>query len=246
MNLNENNNNNMIKKNIKYKLKEKNKIINSPEFIQNIIKSNSINNNLELKRENDIVTSLLSFNNTALKILDIDNLKNFNNFNPLVELNKQRNKIYKLNFKNNHFNQKNLDYKVKQYIEINQKIVKNNSLNNNEYNIIEELFIINHPLISLFKDYINLTKLKNNIYNKYIIKMKDNTKFQEEESFINEIEENGNSSNTSFNYEESIISIDSNVENENFNINNNENISENYNFNDSIIDEELYENFYEI
>ena len=50
------------------------------------------------------------------------------------------------------------------------------SIKKEEINL--KLFLVNHPLISIFKEKININEIKQEIKNEYLSKMKDNTKYK--------------------------------------------------------------------
>ena len=182
--------------------------INSPKIIQEILQISTSSNQIGLQLENNIIKSLSSFNEAVLSIIDNDDKETKEyNFNPFILSQNKRNNLYNLNFEeinfNNDFlnkqvNQYNeLKQKLKEYVELknkkeikeklnNEKIEENNNENkskdeekelNNDI-INKKLFLIGHPLISLFEDEINIKKLKNEIENEYLNKMKDNTNYK--------------------------------------------------------------------
>ena len=200
-NINTNNSDNSaLKKKNKIYEKEKtenniNEDINSPQLIQLMLHFDNLNKNTKKTQIlNKTIKNLTSLNNTILQVLDNNNEDN--NINPYIEFSKQKNDIYKLNFDDNNYKQKELNNIIEQYKELYTKIVnynKNlelkNNINNisshetqiankNENNLVEELFIVNHPLVNLFEKEININELKNNINNKYKV---NNNNFSIEE-----------------------------------------------------------------
>ena len=182
--------------------------INSPKIIQEILQISTSSNQIGLQLENNIIKSLSSFNEAVLSIIDNDDKETKEyNFNPFILSQNKRNNLYNLNFEeinfNNDFlnkqmNQYNeLKQKLKEYVELknkkeikeklnNEKIEENNNENkskdeekelNNDI-INKKLFLIGHPLISLFEDEINIKEIKNEIENEYLNKMKDNTNYK--------------------------------------------------------------------
>ena len=168
--------------------------INSPKLIQDILhlSSQSLQNGFEL--HNNLIRSLYSFNDTITTIMDDDFSEDNINFNPSIIFLKKRNKLNMMNFPQINSDNNFLLNKINQYNDLKQKISefkslenkKNEKENNNEEEVKEEnkeefnlkLFLSNHPLINLFKDEIDIKKLKEEIQARYLKKMKDNTDYK--------------------------------------------------------------------
>ena len=170
--------------------------INSPQIIQDILRLSTESSQIELELQNNTIKSLLSINQNILPILDND----FNevNFNPFILSQNKRKDLYRLNFEQINFTNNILKEKIELYNELKQKISEfnKNEINNDKLNLEEnkknekelenqkndemnkKLYLIKHPLISLFEEKINLNELKNEIKNEYLNKMKDNTNYK--------------------------------------------------------------------
>ena len=190
----------------KNKLKT-NENINSPQLIQDILhlSSHSTQNGYQL--QNNLIRSLYSFNDSITTILDDDFSEDNINFNPRIIFLKKKNKLNMMNFPQINSDNDFLLKKINQYNDLKQKISEFKSLenkdkenNNNEEEKEEEnkeeyrlkLFLTNHPLINLFKDEIDILKLKDQIQNQYLKRMKDNTNYKpgpENPHLINLLEE---------------------------------------------------------
>ena len=176
------------------KSKKKFENINSPQLIQQILKlsTNSIQN--DYHHQNNIIKSLYSFNDSILPIIEDDYTDNNNiiNFNPQIQFLLKKNKLSSMNFAQ--VNKKN-DYlldKIEQYNDLKEK-VSNYKLNlnkekesnddidniqNQKKELSLKLFLINHPLINLFKEEIDIKEIKKEIENEYLKKMKDNSDYK--------------------------------------------------------------------
>ena len=183
---------------------DNNENINSPQLIQDILhlSTNSTKNGFQL--QNNMIKSLYSFNNSILSILD----SNIDNFNPEIYFLQKKHKIYNMDFNKNNFRNSFLSNKIEQYNDLKRKIFeyKNNKNNKDisEDDIrTQKLFIINHPLINLFKEEIDINEMKKEIKQEYMNKMKDNTEYKPVEEiphpginimhdlgFLNEVGEN--------------------------------------------------------
>ena len=186
----------IIKVNIMKEEKPKKKFenINSTQLIQQILKlsTNSIQN--DYHHQNNIIKSLYSFNDSILPIIEDDYTDNNNiiNFNPQIQFLLKKNKLSSMNFAQ--VNKKN-DYlldKIEQYNDLKEK-VSNYKLNlnkekesnddidniqNQKKELSLKLFLINHPLINLFKEEIDIKEIKKEIENEYLKKMKDNSDYK--------------------------------------------------------------------
>jgi hypothetical protein len=178
--------------------------INSPQLIQDILhlSTNSTKNGFQL--QNNMIKSLYSFNNSFLSVLD----SNIDNFNPEIYFLQKKHKIYNMDFNKNNFRNSFLSNKIEQYNDLKRKIseYKNNKNNKDisEDDIrTQKLFFINHPLINLFTEEIDINEMKKEIKQEYMNKMKDNTEYKPVEEiphpginimhdlmFLNEVGEN--------------------------------------------------------
>lgn len=178
--------------------------INSPQLIQDILhlSTNSTKNGFQL--QNNMIKSLYSFNNSILSVLD----SNIDNFNPEIYFLQKKHKIYNMDFNKNNFRNSFLSNKIEQYNDLKRKIseYKNNKNNKDisEDDIrTQKLFFINHPLINLFTEEIDINEMKKEIKQEYMNKMKDNTEYKPVEEiphpginimhdlmFLNEVGEN--------------------------------------------------------
>ena len=171
--------------------------INSPQLIQDILHLSSHSSQNDYQHQNNMIRSLYSFNDSILPILDEDIIDNDINFNPKIHFLSKRRKLKLKNFSQT--NKKN-DYLLKslgQYNELKQKIsdyksniIKDNVEGENNENKNDDdaenkkkelnlkLFILNHPLINLFKEEIDTKKIKDEIKEEYINRMKDNSDYK--------------------------------------------------------------------
>ena len=127
-NINTNNSDNSVlkKKNkIDEKEQTKNNInddINSPQLIQQMLHFDNLNKNTKKTQIlNKTIKNLTSLNNIILQVLDNNNEDN--NINPYIEFSKQKNNIYKLNFDDNNYKQKELNNIIEQYKNLIQKLL---------------------------------------------------------------------------------------------------------------------------
>ena len=180
--------------------------INSPQLIQDILhlSTNSTKNGFQL--QNNMIKSLYSFNNSILSVLDSNS--DIDNFNPEIYFLQKKHKIYNMDFDKNNFRNSFLSNKIEQYNDLKRKIseYKNNKNNKDisEDDIrTQKLFFINHPLINLFTEEIDINEMKKEIKQEYMNKMKDNTEYKPVEEiphpginimhdlmFLNEVGEN--------------------------------------------------------
>ena len=180
--------------------------INSPQLIQDILhlSTNSTKNGFQL--QNNMIKSLYSFNNSILSVLDSNS--DIDNFNPEIYFLQKKHKIYNMDFNKNNFRNSFLSNKIEQYNDLKRKIseYKNNKNNKDisEDDIrTQKLFFINHPLINLFTEEIDINEMKKEIKQEYMNKMKDNTEYKPVEEiphpginimhdlmFLNEVGEN--------------------------------------------------------
>ena len=186
----------IIKVNIIKEEKSKKKFenINSPQLIQQILKlsTNSIQN--DYHHQNNIIKSLYSFNDSILPIIEDDYTDNNNiiNFNPQIQFLSKKNKLSSMNFAQ--VNKKN-DYlldKIEQYNDLKEKVsnyklnlnkekesnVDIDNMQNQKKELSLKLFLINHPLINLFKEEIDIKEIKKEIEKEYLKKMKDNSDYK--------------------------------------------------------------------
>ena len=195
----------IIKVNIMKEEKPKKKFenINSTQLIQQILKlsTNSIQN--DYHHQNNIIKSLYSFNDSILPIIEDDYTDNNNiiNFNPQIQFLLKKNKLSSMNFAQ--VNKKN-DYllnKIEQYNDLKEKVsnyklnlnkekesnVDIDNMQNQKKELSLKLFLINHPLINLFKEEID-----------HLINIQEQENSHSEESFeeseqLNESDNSGHS-----------------------------------------------------
>ena len=174
------------------KSKQKNyENINSPQLIQQILKLSTQSIQNDYYHQNKLIKSLYSFNDSILPIIETDfNDNNNTTYNPRIQFLSQKNKLSCMNFGQINKNNNYLLNKLEQYNDLKQKIsdykLKNNQENNEKENIDKneekdlniKLFLVNHPLINLFKDEIDLIKIKKEIEKEYQKKMKDNSDYK--------------------------------------------------------------------
>ena len=168
------------------KSKQNNKLkINSPQLIQQILKLSTQSIQNDYYHQNKLIKSLYSFNDSILPIIQDDFNNNINtNYNPRIHFLSQKNKLSCMNFEQTNKNNNFLLNKIEQYNDLKQTISKfksNNKENNgndNEQNLNLKLFLINHPLINLFKDEIDILEIKKEIEKEYQKKMKDNSDYK--------------------------------------------------------------------
>ena len=164
--------------------------INSPQLIQDILHLSSHSTQNGFQYQNNLIKSLYSFNDSILPILDDNFSEDDINFNPRIIFLKKRNKLNMMNFAQINTGNNFLLKKINQYNDLKQKISDFKSLENKEKEINDDneeenkkelnlkLFLVNHPLINLFKDEIDIIKLKDEIKNEYVKGMKDNTNYK--------------------------------------------------------------------
>ena len=164
--------------------------INSPQLIQDILHLSSHSTQNGFQHQNNLIKSLYSFNDSILPILEGDFSEDDINFNPRIIFLKKRNKLNMMNFVQINTGNNFLLKKINQYNDLKQKISDFKSLENKEKKINDDnqeenkkelnlkLFLVNHPLINLFKDEIDIIKLKDEIKNEYVKGMKDNTNYK--------------------------------------------------------------------
>ena len=174
------------------KSKQKNyENINSPQLIQQILKLSTQSIQNDYYHQNKVIKSLYSFNDSILPIIDTDfNDNNNTTYNPRIQFLSQKNKLSCMNFGQINKNNNYLLNKIEQYNDLKQKIsdykLKNNPENNEKENndnddekdLNIKLFLVNHPLINLFKDEIDLIEIKKEIEKEYQKKMKDNSDYK--------------------------------------------------------------------
>ena len=174
------------------KSKQKNyENINSPQLIQQILKLSTQSIQNDYYHQNKLIKSLYSFNDSILPIIETDFNDNNNiTYNPRIQFLSQKNKLSCMNFGQINKNNNYLLNKLEQYNDLKQKIsdykLKNNQENNEKENIDKneekdlniKLFLVNHPLINLFKDEIDLIEIKKEIEKEYQKKMKDNSDYK--------------------------------------------------------------------
>ena len=164
--------------------------INFPQLIQDILHLSSHSTQNGFQYQNNLIKSLYSFNDSILPILDDNFSEDDINFNPRIIFLKKRNKLNMMNFAQINSRNNFLLQKINQYNDLQQKISDFKSLENKEKEINDDnqeenkkelnlkLFLVNHPLINLFKDEIDIIKLKDEIKNEYVKGMKDNTNYK--------------------------------------------------------------------
>jgi len=203
--------------------------INFPQLIQDILHLSSHSTQNGFQHQNNLIKSLYSFNDSILPILDDNFSEDDINFNPRIIFLKKRNKLNMMNFAQINTGNNFLLKKINQYNDLKQKISDFKSLENKEKEINDDnqennkkelnlkLFLVNHPLINLFKDEIDIIKLKDEIKNEYVKGMKDNTNYKpgppnphlinilEQNVSVSEENENENENND----ESQILSINS-------------------------------------
>ena len=176
------------------KSKQKNyENINSPQLIQQILKLSTQSIQNDYHHQNKLIKSLYSFNDSILPIIEDDFNDNINiNFNPRIQFLLQKDKLACMNFGQTNKNNNFLVNKIEQYNDLKQKISEyksnnsqeniekenNDNDNNNEKDLTLKLFLINHPLIDLFKDEIDIIEIKKEIEKEYQKKMKDNSDYK--------------------------------------------------------------------
>ena len=164
--------------------------INSPQLIQNILHLITNSSKIGLDLESNIIKSLISINDLMTPLL-LDNKDEENdiainsNFNPFLHALNKKNELCKLNFEELNIKNKFLNQKIKQYNELKQKIsdFKNDKNNENkELNkkekMHQKLFLVQHPLISIFEEEINIKEIKKELHKEYLNKMENHTEYK--------------------------------------------------------------------
>ena len=179
--------------------------INSPQLIQDILHLSSHSTQNIFQHQNNLIRSLYSFNDSILPILEEDFSEDNINFNPKIEFLKKRKKINMMNFSQINSGNNFLLKEINKYNDLKQKVSDFKSLENkekednddnkenNEKELKLKLFLVNHPLINLFKDEIDIIKLKDEIKKEYLKGMKDNTNYKpgpQNPHLINILEQN--------------------------------------------------------
>ena len=175
--------------------------INSPQLIQNILHLSTNSSKIGLDLENNIIKSLISINDLISPILiankDEENDIAINSsFNPFLHVLNKKNELHKLNFEELNIKNKFLNQKIKQYNELKQKISdfkndknKENKELSEKEKMCQKLFLVQHPLINIFEDEINIKEIKNELHKEYLNKMENHTeyKYTEQRNFIDNI-----------------------------------------------------------
>jgi hypothetical protein len=196
--------------------------VNSPKLIQEILHL-SARMPEDRTTENNIIKSLYSVNEKILPILqsgsNIDDDIDVTNFNPYLQEKMRKNNLLKLNFKEISIDNNYLNTKLKQYKDLEQIIsdYSNKDSQLQTENLEQKkMFLIKHPLISLFKEKIDLKKIEKDLYNEYQNKMKDNTKYKYQAilNLQNDNHLNNNDNNDNDYQDNSIIESYSNNSNE--------------------------------
>ena len=163
--------------------------INSPQLIQNILHLSTNSSKISLDLENSIIKSLMSINDLVTTlVLDNKNEENDieinSNFNPFLHALNKKNDLYKLDFEEINAKNKFLNQKIKQYNELKQKISdykneknKENKELSDKEKMQQKLFLVHHPLISIFENEINVKEIKNELHKEYLNKMEDHTEY---------------------------------------------------------------------
>ena len=164
--------------------------INSPQLIQNILHLSSNSSKIGLDLENNIIKSLISINDLMTPFL-LDNKNEENdidinsNFNPFLHALNKKNELCKLNFEELNVKNKFLNQKIKQYNELKQKISdfkndknKENKELSEKEKMCQKLFLVQHPLINIFEDEINIKEIKNELHKEYLNKMENHTEYK--------------------------------------------------------------------
>lgn len=238
--------------------------INSPQLIQDILHLSSHSTQNDYQHQNNLIKSLYSFNDSIIPILDDDFIEDKINYNPKIKFLSMKKKLNSMNFEQINPQNNYLKKKIEQYHDLKKKISeyktnineekneeeKENNDIDNKNELIKKLFLINHPMINLFKDDIDVIKIKNEIEKQFQEKMKDNSNYkpgplnphlihvveeQEHESIQQELsveddEDDDNNEEMSEHSEESFIDIyEPNEGEQHENEGNNENNADNNN-----------------
>ena len=239
--------------------------INSPQLIQDILHLSSHSTQNDYQHQNNLIKSLYSFNDSIIPILDDDFIEDKINYNPKIKFLSMKKKLNSMNFEQINPQNNYLKKKIEQYHDLKKKISeyktnineeeKENNDIDNKNELIKKLFLINHPMINLFKDDIDVIKIKNEIEKQFQEKMKDNSNYkpgplnphlihvveeQEHESIQQELsveddEDDDNNEEMSEHSEESFIDIyEPNEGEQHENEGNNENNANNANNNNLV------------
>ena len=170
--------------------------VNSPQLIQDILHLSSHSTQNAFEHQNNLIKSIYSFNDCISPIIDNDFNEGNLIFNPKIVFLKKRNKLNMMNFGQINLENNCLIEKIKQYNDLKQKIseyklIKNNETKEKENNDNPEenikdnkkelnltLFLVNHPLINLFKEEIDIEQMKNYIQKEFLKRKKDNTSYK--------------------------------------------------------------------
>ena len=243
--------------------------INSPQLIQDILHLSSHSTQNDYQHQNNLIKSLYSFNDSIIPILDDDFIEDKINYNPKIKFLSMKKKLNSMNFEQINPQNNYLKKKIEQYHDLKKKISeyktnineekneeeKENNDIDNKNELIKKLFLINHPMINLFKDDIDVIKIKNETEKQFQEKMKDNSNYkpgplnphlihvveeQEHESIQQELsveddEDDDNNEEMSEHSEESFIDIyEPNEGEQHENEGNNENNANNANNNNLV------------
>ena len=173
--------------------------INSPQLIQNIIQLSTHSSKNGFEMQNNIIKSLLSVNDNIVSMLE-NNIEE-NNYNPYIQSLNKKKDLYKLNFEEINIKKDCLNKKIEQYNELKKNVSEykecenkenDEKLNNDDKEkkkeeIYKKLFLVQHPLINLFEEKINIKKLRNELHKEYLTKLKDNTNYKYGMMRINEL-----------------------------------------------------------
>ena len=166
--------------------------INSPQLIQDILHLSSHSTQNDYQHQNNLIKSLYSFNDSIISILDDDFIEDKINYNPKIKFLSMKKKLNSMNFEQINPQNNYLKKKIEQYHDLKKKISeyktnineekneeeKENNDIDNKNELIKKLFLINHPMINLFKDDIDVIKIKNEIEKQFQEKMKDNSNYK--------------------------------------------------------------------
>ena len=162
--------------------------INSPQLIQDILHLSSHSTQNDYQHQNNLIKSLYSFNDSIIPILDDDFIEDKINYNPKIKFLSMKKKLNSMNFEQINPQNNYLKKKIEQYHDLKKKISeyktnineeeKENNDIDNKNELIKKLFLINHPMINLFKDDIDVIKIKNEIEKQFQEKMKDNSNYK--------------------------------------------------------------------
>ena len=162
--------------------------INSPQIIQDILHLSSHSTQNDYQHQNNLIKSLYSFNDSIIPILDDDFIEDTINYNPKIKFLSMKKKLNSMNFEQINPQNNYLKKKIEQYHDLKKKISeyktnineeeKENNDIDNKNELIKKLFLINHPMINLFKDDIDVIKIKNEIEKQFQEKMKDNSNYK--------------------------------------------------------------------